>query len=771
MLSSYKSIINQIGNTPLVEITRLNPNKNVRILAKLESANPGGSIKDRTALFMIENAEKRGELDRSKTILEATSGNTGIGLAMIAAAKGYRLCLTMSEAASEERKKILRAFGAELHFTPAALGTDGAIEVAYRMLRENPDKYFGTDQFNNEDNIAAHYYGTAREIWEQTAGQVNMVVATLGTTGTAMGISKRLKELSGQIRIIGVEPYLQHRIQGLKNMRESYRPGIFDKNRLDEKVNILDEDAFETARRLAREEGILAGMSSGAAMFVAAAKAREMEEGLIVVIFPDSGERYLSTPLFAVKEDLAALAVYNVLKRKKVPFKPLQATQVSLRTCGPTVHDAPHLGNYRRLVVSDILSRYLSAKGYQVKHVIDVVDFSDKSVRGSEKAGMDLADYTDKYLRVFLDDVLFLSIREDNIYVKASENIDFMLKIVEKLVDRGYAYEKLRSVYFDISKLADYGAVSNVDLKKTRRGKSVDLDDYEKDSPADFALLKRIGLGELKRGIYYKTKWGNVRPGWHLECAAISQKHLGTAYDIHISGADEIFPHCENMVAMNRASFGHSGASYWMSAELIMVEGRKMSRSLNNAVTIEDLKKNGYSGRDIRFFLLGVNYRKPITYSPEALKAAKNTLRKIDTFICRLGALTEGGQGFPDTDQLIYNLHHDFENALDDDLNMSGALAALFEFIGHLNVPLTENKISRTDAVKITKALEKINNILAVMSFETKSLHQEIAELVERRQQARAARLWDEADRIRHKLSLSGVEVFDSPQGTIWRFK
>ena len=771
MLSSYKSIINQIGNTPLVEITRLNPNKNVRILAKLESANPGGSIKDRTALFMIENAEKRGELDRSKTILEATSGNTGIGLAMIAAAKGYRLCLTMSEAASEERKKILRAFGAELHFTPAALGTDGAIEVAYRMLRENPDKYFGTDQFNNEDNIAAHYYGTAREIWEQTAGQVNMVVATLGTTGTAMGISKRLKELSGQIRIIGVEPYLQHRIQGLKNMRESYRPGIFDKNCLDEKVNILDEDAFETARRLAREEGILAGMSSGAAMFVAAAKAREMEEGLIVVIFPDSGERYLSTPLFAVKEDLAALAVYNVLKRKKVPFKPLQATQVSLRTCGPTVHDAPHLGNYRRLVVSDILSRYLSAKGYQVKHVIDVVDFSDKSVRGSEKAGMDLADYTDKYLRVFLDDVLFLSIREDNIYVKASENIDFMLKIVEKLVDRGYAYEKLRSVYFDISKLADYGAVSNVDLKKTRRGKSVDLDDYEKDSPADFALLKRIGLGELKRGIYYKTKWGNVRPGWHLECAAISQKHLGTAYDIHISGADEIFPHCENMVAMNRASFGHSGASYWMSAELIMVEGRKMSRSLNNAVTIEDLKKNGYSGRDIRFFLLGVNYRKPITYSPEALKAAKNTLRKIDTFICRLGALTDGGQGFPDTDQLIYNLHHDFENALDDDLNMSGALAALFEFIGHLNVPLTENKISRTDAVKITKALEKINNILAVMSFETKSLHQEIAELVERRQQARAARLWDEADRIRQQLSLSGVEVFDSPQGTLWRFK
>ena len=192
----YKSIIESIGNTPLVEISHLNPNKKIRIFAKLESTNPGGSIKDRTALFMIENAEKRGELTPAKTILEATSGNTGIGLAMIAAAKGYKLCLTMSEAASDERKKILRAMGAELHFTPANQGTDGAIEVAYKMLRENPDKYFGTDQFNNQDNIAAHYYGTAQEIWDQTSGAVTMVVSSLGTTGTAMGISKRLKELN-----------------------------------------------------------------------------------------------------------------------------------------------------------------------------------------------------------------------------------------------------------------------------------------------------------------------------------------------------------------------------------------------------------------------------------------------------------------------------------------------------------------------------------------------------------------------------------------------
>ncbi len=771
MIKSYKSIIDRIGNTPLVEITRLNPNKKVKILAKLESANPGGSIKDRAALFMIENAEKRGELNSNKIILEATSGNTGIGLAMIAAAKGYKLCLTMSEAASEERKKILRAMGAELHFTPAAQGTDGAIEVAYRMLRENPDKYFGTDQFNNEDNIAAHYFGTAQEIWDQTEGQVTAVVATLGTTGTAMGLSKRLKELNGQIRIVGVEPYLQHKIQGLKNMRESYRPGIFDKKRLDEKVNILDKDAFEMSRRLALEEGILAGMSSGAAMFVAAQKACEMEEGLIVVIFPDSGERYLSTELFADKEELATVSLYNILKRQKTLFRPMKSEEVLMHTCGPTVHDVPHLGNYRRLVVSDLLCRYLTFKGYQVKHVIDIVDFTDKSIKGSEKAAMELADYSNKYLQIFLDDARYLNIRPDNIYVKASENVDAMLKIVEKLIDKGYAYEKLHSVYYDISKLADYGLLSNVDLAKTRLGKSIDLDDYEKDSPADFALLKRASLGELKRGIYHKTKWGNIRPGWHLECAAIAQKYLGTAYDIHISGADETFPHCENIVAINKAFSGHSGANYWVGAELILVDGRKMSRSLNNAVTIAQLKQNGYSGRDIRFFLLGVNYRKPVNYSGKALQAAKNTIKKIDTFVYRMQAIDHDVQNFPDIDQWVYDLHLEFDNALNDDLNIAGGLAALFDFIGKVNTPVTEGKIGRQDAGKIIKELESINKIMGIMDFEEQALSHDIASLIQKREAARKAGKWQEADSLRNQLAGFGLEVLDSQQGTIWRFK
>jgi cysteinyl-tRNA synthetase len=772
MSKFYRNIIEGIGNTPLVEICRLNPNKKVKIFAKVESANPGGSIKDRTALFMIENAEKRGDLTLSKTILEATSGNTGIGLAMIAAVKGYKLCLMMPESASEERKKILRAMGAELHFTPASQGTDGAIEVAYKMLRENPDKYFGTDQFNNEDNIAAHYYGTAQEIWEQTGGEVTMAVATLGTSGTAMGISKRLKELNPQIKIIGVEPYLQHKIQGLKNMRESYRPGIFNKNMLDEKINILDEDAYEMSRRLAREEGIFVGMSSGAAMFVALQKAKLLEKGLIVVILPDGGERYLSTELFAFKKEVSTFNLYNAFVRKKTLFNSIENDEVSMRTCGPTIHDTPHLGNYRRLVVSDLISRYLIYKGYKVKHVLDIVDFGDKSIKGSEKEAMELADYSQKYLQVFMEDTQFLNIRQDNIYVKASENVDAMLKIVEKLVDKDYAYEKLHSVYYNISKLSDYGVLSNIDLGKNRQGKSIDLDDYEKDSPADFALLKRSSLAELKRGIYYKTIWGNVRPSWHLECAAVSNKYLGVTYDIHVSGADETFPHCENILAINKAFSGHNGPNYWINAELVMVDGRKMSRSLNNALPLSQLRQTGYSGRDVRFFLLGVHYRNPVNYSESALLAAKNTIKKIHTFICRLNAVdNDDKDGFAETDQLIYDLKHDFMAALDDDLSIAGALAALFNFIGKVNSPLTKGMINKSNALKILAALENINEVLGIMDFKKHVAQREISELIDKREAARKAHNWKEADSYRSQLGELGVDILDTPQGVIWQSK
>ena len=291
-------ILQCIGNTPLVRIDGINPNPRVKVFAKLEGNNPGGSVKDRIALYMIEAAERDGKLTRDKIILEATSGNTGIGLAMVATAKKYRVKLTMPACVSIERRRILEAFGAELILSPSEEGTDGAIRAAQRILSEEPETYFMPNQFDNEANILAHYETTGKEIIEQTDGRITHFVAGMGTTGTLMGTGKRLKEFNKDIKIIGVEPALNHRIQGLKNMSESIVPKIFNPQKLDERYKVNDEEAFDTTRMLAVKEGIFAGMSSGAAMYIAIRKSSELKEGVIVVIFPDRGDRYLSTSLF-----------------------------------------------------------------------------------------------------------------------------------------------------------------------------------------------------------------------------------------------------------------------------------------------------------------------------------------------------------------------------------------------------------------------------------------------------------------------------------------
>jgi cysteine synthase B len=290
-------ILQCIGNTPLADID-LNPNPRVKLFAKLEGNNPGGSVKDRIAVYMIEAAEREGKLTKDKIILEATSGNTGIGLAMVASAKKYRVKLTMPACVSIERRRILEAFGAELILTPPDEGTDGAIKLAQKILSEEPDRYYMPNQFNNEANVLAHYETTGKEIIEQTGGRITHFVAGMGTTGTVMGAGKRLKEFNKDIKIIGVEPVLHHRIQGLKNMSESITPKIFDPKKLDERHLVNDEEAFDTTRMLAVKEGIFAGMSSGAAMHVALRKSSELKEGVIVVILPDRGDRYLSTALF-----------------------------------------------------------------------------------------------------------------------------------------------------------------------------------------------------------------------------------------------------------------------------------------------------------------------------------------------------------------------------------------------------------------------------------------------------------------------------------------
>jgi cysteinyl-tRNA synthetase len=434
------------------------------------------------------------------------------------------------------------------------------------------------------------------------------------------------------------------------------------------------------------------------------------------------------------------------------------------------VHETPHLGNFRRYVVSDIIRRYLEYEGFRVRHLLNIIDLDDRSIRGAEQANVDLSAFTRKGTVSFLEGLAKLNIRKDQEYPRASTYVDQMLKLAERLVDKGYAYEKLRSVYFDISKLNDYGRLSNVDVRRGGSRRTVEQDDYEKDSPADFALLKRSNLSELKRGIFFKTRWGNVRPSWHLECAAMSMGHLGETFDIHTGGADVVFPHCENVLAIGRGATGKAPANYWVNAELVMRDGKKMSRSLDNVISLEDLEQQGYTGREIRFFLLGAHYRKPLNFSLGAMDTAKNTLRKFDGFVQRLLRTPPGGE-YGDTEQLIYDAQQGFTGAMNDDFNISGALAALFAFVHGVGLPLSRGLLMVRERERIITTLKGFDAVFGIMDFAAERLSDEALRLLAERDSFRKEGRWQEADRARTALAALGVEISDTPAGTLWRLQ
>lgn len=768
MSKIYDNILDRIGWTPMVPIRLLNPNKNVEILAKMESFNPGGSIKDRAALGMIEDAEKAGELTPDKIILEATSGNTGIGLSLVAAVKGYRILLVMSEAVSEERIKILRAMGADLQFTPAHLSTDGAIEFVYNLIREQPDKYWLADQFNNPSNWMSHYRYTAAEILEQTGGNLDMIVASMGTTGTLMGLARRFKEEKPEVRIVGVEPYMGHKIQGLKNMKESYKPGIFEKHRADRIINVEDDEAFRTTRLLAQKEGIFAGMSSGAAVAVALRLAAEMEKGRIVVILPDGGERYLSTSLFVDKKK-SGLLLYNTLTRRKEEFIPIEENRVGLYSCGPTLCRLMHVGHCRRFVFSDLIRRYLEFKGFTVTHIMNVTDLDNRTIEGAEKAGVSLKEFTEKFYEEFLRDLDSLNIKRATRYPKASEHVDDMIQLTGRLLGKGYAYEKFRSIYFDISRFKDYGRLSKIDLDKIQVGKTVDLEQYEKENPRDFTLLKRSTLNELKTGLFYQTPWGNVRPSWHMECPTMALKYLGETYDIHTSSCDLVFPHHENDIAISQAVTGKPPANFWIHSELVMIDGKKPSSTLGNSTyTVRHILGKGYTGRELRYALITHPYRKTLSFSFSKLDTAKNTLTHLDKFIRKLYACREGTSN-PDMDQLVYDVRQKFTESMDDDLNIPQALAALFQFTREINRIMDKRGLSAEDKEKVRKVLTSLNDVLGVMDLEPPQEDPGVEQLIRAREEARERKDWAAADKIRDELKAMDIEVIDTRAGTVWR--
>ncbi|NDV20798.1 cysteine synthase [Pseudodesulfovibrio sp. JC047] len=742
-----------IGNTPLVEIRHLNPNPNVRILAKLECQNPGGSVKDRVAAAMIQAAEDSGELTHDKTIIEATSGNTGVGLAMVAALKGYRIKLLMPETASEERKMIMAAYGAELELTPGHLATDGAIEQAYRYAREESDKYVLMDQYNNPACIAAHYNGTGKEIWEQTDGAVTHCVICLGTSGTAMGIAKRLHEM-GDVHVAAVEPYAGHKIQGLKNMLESYPPGLYNKKSLDEILHVEDDVAFDYCRKLAREEGIFAGMSSGAALAGAVQLAERIESGTVVAIFPDSGERYLSTPLYR-QQSGSGVTVYDMASGSD---KMLNGSNgLGMYTMGPSLDDPDSIDSWRRLSLLDVLIRHMSRSGVSVNAAAGVTDMDDRTLAAARETKKSREVLAADRLVTVLDRARDMGLSESISFPLSSGSNDTSLSLCRKLLGKGLAYEKLRSVYFDVFRDKRYGEIADVDMNKVSGGHTVDLNSYVKDNPLDFTLLKRATLLDLKRGEVVETQWGNVRPSWFLQHAATAIDVL-PRIDVMIGSEKHRFPHLENL----RAIWSTAGRELqaWMVCQ---------QSSDSDGVTLETVAEKVGGYRAARCWLLSVANRKTLCASDENLSMWARNWRKVQEGAAVLTLARDGGGDSisRDVEQAVFDLKAGFKTAMDDGLKLHHFWPALFKFIKKINGWTSDNALTGAAASACLDELLNIDGILGIldpaqMPVPLSDLPNEVQGMVADRQKAREAKDFVQSDALRDAIEQAGFRVEDT---------
>lgn len=762
----HPHVLSLIGQTPLVSLNKLNPFPHVRIAAKLEECNPGGSVKDRVALAMIEQAEASGLLTPGKVILEATSGNTGIGLAMVCAVKGYPLLLLMPESASEERRRIMLAYGARIRLTPGHLGTDGAIEEAYRLAREEPQRHVLMDQFNNPASVAAHYSTTAQEIWDQTEGRVTHVVACLGTSGTVMGLAKRLKELDPGIRVVAVEPFVGHKIQGLKNMQESYPPGIYDRHIPDVILNVEDETAFDLCRKLASREGIFAGMSSGAALAGALELASGLDGGLVVVIFPDGGIRYLSTTLFALPQE-QGLRVRDLKKRGLVVLCPGKE-RVRMFTPGPGLDEWADAGAWRRIALLDVVARFQVQKGVRTEVVVGLADLDDRAVAAARVAGTTLEESGRDILERIHRLAGLLGMGGHVRFVSAGGRVQEVLQICRKLLNKGLAYEKLRSVYFDVLRDREYGSLLGVDLNKLRPGMTVDLEGYVKDNPRDFTLLKRTSLADLKDGYFLQTEWGNIRPSWYLQMAGAA---LGPPAGLVLAAADEThrFPHLDNLSAIWRLGAGFQPQA-WITVQAAVLA----TSGLPCAVT-EFLETGGHP-RALRFWLLSGSYHKPLQCSEENFAMWARNWQRLQQTLARLHPLlagTEaGGQLGSGIGQMIFSLKKSFVDCMEEDLNLPLFWPELFRFCREINAAVAAGRLNRAEASTCVELLRGLDEILGLLDWSVvpcrrEEIPQQVLDLMAARETARKRKDYSEADRLRGLIEAGGFRLQDGPGETL----
>ena len=466
------------------------------------------------------------------------------------------------------------------------------------------------------------------------------------------------------------------------------------------------------------------------------------------------------------------LKLRNTITRAEEEFAPLEGNTVRMYACGPTVYDYGHIGNFRTFVAVDVLRRYLRYLGYEVHHVMNITDVDDKIIRGMLQSGKSLRDYTEFYTQAFLEDSKSLGIEPPEVMPRATDHIPEMIELMNRLAESGHTYKSDGSLYYSIGSFPGYGKLSGLKVEGNISGARVDVDEYEKADARDFVLWKEPKEEGEPR---WPSPFGEGRPGWHLECSAMSMKYLGESFDIHSGGVDLIFPHHENEIAQSEGATGKPFVRFWVHAEFLLVEGEKMSKSKGNYYTVRDLLAKGHSPMAIRYLLLSVPYRTQLNFTMEGLRGAETALDGLRNLRRRVSEFSGSDGAHPRVQEAVTQARENFEAGMNDDLNTSNALAAVHDLRRDVNTAMDASEFGIGDREAVLSLLDRVNSVLGVLPKEEESLDPafigEIETMIEQRNTARRDRDFARADEIRNELAARGIILEDTPQGTKWKRK
>ena len=463
------------------------------------------------------------------------------------------------------------------------------------------------------------------------------------------------------------------------------------------------------------------------------------------------------------------IQLYNTESRKKEQIVPLDGKTIRMYTCGPTVYNYAHIGNFRTYVFEDLLRRTLKFCGYQVCQAMNITDLDDKTIRGSMEKKISLKAFTAPYTEAFFEDLATLSIERVEYYPKATDYIPEMIVIIEKLMEKGIAYRgEEGNIYFAIDRFPSYGRLSHMHLCDLKVGGSerVSADEYDKENASDFVLWK---LCDPSRDgdIYWESPFGKGRPGWHIECSAMAMNLLGASIDIHVGGVDNLFPHHENEIAQSEAYSSCHFVNHWLHAEHLLVDHKKMSKSLGNFYTLRDLLKKGYTGPQVRYMLLHTHYRTQLNFTFEGLDGIVSSLQRLSDFIFRLKSLVQQPiESKENVTALLERAMQSFTSYLADDLNISPALAEIFDLVREIHALADQEKIGKRQAEEVLAFLHKIDQVLAFLPLqEEEEAPAELQEILAQRESAREEKNWAAADACRDAIHAKGYVIEDTPQG------